>query len=563
MPRIKSLLAIAGSCCLLWFASGCELEQPVENKGDAHDAKEENPFSAPPMVDPGMPSAIVTPPVVIDEPVEVDVPVPVPVPGPNAGGGGSQGAEEPYWNGGDDREVRIDPEDLCDDHFDNNGNGFVDCADPACVGKPCSDNDGCTVDDVCRNSECVGRPRDCAFEVGNECTLDTCVPVDNSNTSYQCVSVIDPSKESFGSCTPSSNCLDNARYPDGTCIVPEDLCVVGECVQSPDVGIICLASNLDVIPADEGGCNDGNVCTADLCAGGECFNSILDGVYCDVGSLCTIGDVCVEGVCTPGTPTPDFCIANTDCVLGTTCTSIPGVCILTSGSPSAASAEGDPCFIDATCGAGLVCYGALLGPCSCDTGSACTTDDVCIDGACTGTPITGSCDTGTPCLAGDCVDGACVATGPEDDGSECNDGISCTVGDECEAGDCVGTPDNALCNSGNVCLDCICSVAADGCSCSQISGPSDETCPLALTSVGLSATINAALALLGVDLSSCYIGVEACINGNVGACQLSAVFADACTAASLDDACDTNVFELPPNLILSAEVCAGLKALVP
>jgi hypothetical protein len=48
-------------------------------------------------------------------------------------------------------------------------------------------------------------------------------------------------------------------------------------------------------------CNDGNECTQDICAGGECFNEVKDGA-CNIGALCSSGDFCLNGECIAGDP---------------------------------------------------------------------------------------------------------------------------------------------------------------------------------------------------------------------------------------------------------------------
>ncbi len=73
----------------------------------------------------------------------------------------------------------------------------------------------------------------------------------------------------------------------------------------PDVSTDLGGSKFDS-GADGGGtckvdkdCNDGNVCTDDLCAGGKCsFQN--NKAACDDGVACTTGDVCAAGKCTGG-----------------------------------------------------------------------------------------------------------------------------------------------------------------------------------------------------------------------------------------------------------------------
>src|SRR5439155_4591758 len=86
----------------------------------------------------------------------------------------------------------------------------------------------------------------------------------------------------------------------------------------------------------------------------------------------------------------------------------------------------------------------------CDDGDSCTAEDLCVDGACFGTPQPdlSACDDGDSCTLGDvCHDGVCEGM-PSDtcddeercapDGSLCDDGNPCTTGDVCVEGSCIG-----------------------------------------------------------------------------------------------------------------------------
>lgn len=81
---------------------------------------------------------------------------------------------------------------------------------------------------------------------------------------------------------------------------------------------------------------------------------------------------------------------------------------------------------------------------SCDDGSSSTVNDVCLAGACAGTP--GPC-VGVVCapaasdchVAGFCTDGVCSAETVAADGTSCDDGDTGTVGDMCTSGQCAGT----------------------------------------------------------------------------------------------------------------------------
>lgn len=197
---------------------------------------------------------------------------------------------------------------------------------------------------------------------------------------------------------------------------------------------------------------------------GAAYVLVLAGVPCSSGADCQTG-FCVDGVCCAVPACP---MATDGCHLDGVCQAGTGQCT------NAVKPEGSPC----------------------DDSNACTTVDVCVGGACTGTgpkacppapdscheagvcdPATGGCsnpakadgvlcDDGNGCTQTDtCMNGACVggqpkACAPMDscheagacdpqtgscdnpskpDGSCCDDGSACTSCDACQAGVCVGT----------------------------------------------------------------------------------------------------------------------------
>lgn len=81
---------------------------------------------------------------------------------------------------------------------------------------------------------------------------------------------------------------------------------------------------------------------------------------------------------------------------------------------------------------------------SCDDGSANTVNDVCLAGACTGTPdpcvgVVCSAATSACHVPGTCNDGVCSAETVAADGTSCDDDDTSTVGDVCTTGQCAGT----------------------------------------------------------------------------------------------------------------------------
>ncbi len=116
----------------------------------------------------------------------------------------------------------------------------------------------------------------------------------------------------------------------------------------------------------------------------------------------------------------------------------------------------------------------------CDDGDACTSDDRCVAGSCTGSAIpcddanactADACDASTGACRNDIIDGACPPDDPcaADPPPDCNDGNPCTI-DSCESGvGCStalfegGCDDNNSCTTGDVCQDgtCVGSGVAD------------------------------------------------------------------------------------------------------
>lgn len=75
----------------------------------------------------------------------------------------------------------------------------------------------------------------------------------------------------------------------------------------------------------------------------------------------------------------------------------------------------------------------------CDDGNACTSNDVCEDGACNGSAVTNGspCNDGNQCTGPDtCQAGACTGSDLPG-GTPCDDGHICTRGDQCAAGACI------------------------------------------------------------------------------------------------------------------------------
>ncbi len=187
-------------------------------------------------------------------------------------------------------------------------------------------------------------------------------------------------------CNPSQGCSNTANQAecdDG------DACTLGDHCQ----GSVCLAGALTL-------CDDGKVCTDDSCLKTKGCLHVVNALPCDDGQVCSTGDVCVAGACqATGTVSCD---------------------------------DNNVCTLD-NCVPGQGCQNtAAAGPCS--DGNACTSPDVCNNGACaSGGPL--SCKDNTPCTDDSCDKGIGCVHLPNT--ATCEDGIDCTGYDNCVGGVCV------------------------------------------------------------------------------------------------------------------------------
>lgn len=315
----------------------------------------------------------------------------------------------------------------------NDGN---ECTNDTCVAGvctnvnnvlPCDDGLFCTVPDVCSNGVCVGGSDPCLAPFLCSEPLGACV---------QCLSAGDCDDgnlctnnvcDAFGACQFVNNTItcDDGLFctavdtcSGGACVGAGDACPGAACDETADQCVECLG-DLD--------CDDGNVCTDDVCIGNACQITNNTAV-CDDNQFCTAVDLCVNGVCMGGI---DPCVAPTLC-----------------------SEEFDACV-------------ECLGDADCDDGNPCTTD-MCVSTICNRPNNTLPCDDGTFCTATDtCSGGFCVGSGDSCPGELCDetnsrcvacftvadcadDGVACTD-NACQDGVCVFPPNDALCGDGLFC----------------------------------------------------------------------------------------------------------------
>ncbi len=297
--------------------------------------------------------------------------------------------------------------------------------------------------------------------ISDVCTNGVCsgIPVscDDNNpcTADECVPVV--------GCTNQP--LNNVPCDDLNACTTNDICIKGLCIGTP------LA------------CNDWNHCTEDSCDPKTgCIFKPVNGIPCDDGNVCTGDDTCNNGKCSG---VPVVCDDDNQCT-SDKCDQIAG-CIFenltdTTCDDSDACTVNDRC-VDGECtGEALNCddknectldecdpeIGCLHKPLSdtpCDDKNACTSDDTCHNGICSGTVI--NCDDNNPCTTDFCnVSSGCIYSPAT--GKPCDDSNACTTNDTCINGTCNGQIIN--CDDGDPCTDDFCD-PIKGCIHTKKSGP--------------------------------------------------------------------------------------------
>ena len=237
--------------------------------------------------------------------------------------------------------------------------------------------------------------------------------------------------------------LDQGECKDGDVCTVGDHCEAGECVGLPIV------------------CDDGNVCTDDLCDGLGGCTAEFNQEKCDDEDPCTVGDGCSGGEC-EGTPVDCECQNDADCAFledGDLCNGIL-FCDKEKLPYQCAIKEDTVIVCPGPKGADEICLKAACDPdtgaCAlvpdhegfaCEDGDKCTVGDNCVEGTCTA-GVALNCNDGNPCTDDLCApDTGCAH---EDNQAPCSDGNACTGPDACDGGTCQGGQSLA-CDDGDVC----------------------------------------------------------------------------------------------------------------
>ena len=354
---------------------------------------------------------------------------------------------EDVCNGLDDNCDGVTDEAACDDGnecTDDSCDPLQGCLQQPLSGDLCNDGNKCTTGDSCSAGICAGTEVQC--NDGNPCTDDLCDELTGCtfpNNTTPC--------DDGDPCTLGDHCQDSACVsgPAITCndgnACTEDIC---------DAAAGCLYESLtgacdDENPCTTGDhcdkgscawsdlldCDDGNLCTADACDPGLGCVHEANALPCDDSSLCTLGDKCSAGSCAPGKALAcDDGNACTDDI----CNPLVG-CIHTNNSLQ------------------------------CEDLDPCTTTDICSSGTCVGTGLV-DCDDGNPCTDDFCSPMA--GCSHQANTAPCDDSDLCTVGDKCNASLCApGAP--LPCDDNNPCTQDLCQ-ANDGCAFVAINAPCDD-----------------------------------------------------------------------------------------
>jgi len=199
-----------------------------------------------------------------------------------------------------------------------------------CSQKACQNVTGCTLAGGCQYTPVLCNDN-------NDCTNDLCdvqtnacqfIPDDSICASTDlCRTGSCQSGESKGCSYIQKNCDDSISCTTDSCSSPSGQCVNVETIECDylnttcSVGVCDKVQNVCFSQMDPTLCNDGKVCTNDVCGVSGC--SFTTVVCPQDGSGCTFDEGCVEGVGCVYTPVNDNCPSQT--CMDATCT--PTGCI--------------------------------------------------------------------------------------------------------------------------------------------------------------------------------------------------------------------------------------------
>jgi MYXO-CTERM domain-containing protein len=277
------------------------------------------------------------------------------------------------------------------------GNGFITrIVQPRANGSPCLGASECT-SGICEGVCCAIACGVCSAcdATGTACTV---VPADDAACGTIDCDGLDTSCRAFSDlvanrCEGAGDCKDpntadctvftntTAACSDSNACTFDDICSAGSCSPGPALD-----------------CDDGNVCTDEICD--PAFGCVYSAntLPCDDTSTCTTGDTCADGLCAGAAISCDDSNVCTD----DTCDAVSG-CLHTDNT--APCDDASACTDSDTCSAGI-CAGTAI---TCDDTNPCTDDSCDPSTGCRFTPNTGPCDDLDPCTDGEtCSAGACT-----------------------------------------------------------------------------------------------------------------------------------------------------------
>ena len=162
---------------------------------------------------------------------------------------------------------------------------------------PCPEGvDACEDGHPCSAQNCIQET--CNYgPISGCCEYDMECPLGALCVEGECVSCIEDS-----GCDDANPCTSDTCTEVGTCAHEVVINCCAEGLITCDDGDPCTLLDLCEGELCEGSgqlnCDDSNDCTSDACVSGQgCASSVLDGTTCDDDNVCTVGDLCEQGVC--------------------------------------------------------------------------------------------------------------------------------------------------------------------------------------------------------------------------------------------------------------------------
>ena len=287
---------------------------------------------------------------------------------------------------------------------------------------------------------------------------------------FTCVAVVSTGRQVLNQCVPSPEDGGGAQFGACTCSARAVAAQLATVCGAKDASEACQGVRV----CEAGGLTE---CSAppkgeEICDGvdNDC-DGLTDEKTCDDDNACTVDACepdqggCVFSAIADGLPCDDAdaCTGEDACLLG--------VC---TGTPPPDCDDDLPCTID-SCDplTGACVHTDLADGNPCNDGDPCTVQDACEGGWCYPGPPK-FCDDGDPCTAGTCnsSNGQC-SFAPMPDGSACDDGVPCTSGSACAGGMCLegSTLD---CDDGEACTQEHCDEGLDECIFEELTGACDD-----------------------------------------------------------------------------------------